>query len=343
MQRVQAGGDLHPLGLVHGVPVGQVDAGLLQRRAAVGELVLHYQVLRALGVDEGRNVGVPGGDDGRHALDAVFGQRFLHHLVGAGGDLVDHGPGEGDLALVLEVIQEVLPHKALLLPGFGHRHHAGLQLLAVMGAVVHADHGQRRGARAEPLIQQGGHHAHGVAGVFGAFVHVGLDDRHQAAVGAVEGVALLGDGEGDHLQAGVGEDLFETGHHGGVGGIGAQGLGHRTDDLAAGGAVGVQRDHHGQVVIGGVDLVDDVVVEGVRRDDAAVGQPLVEQPLLQRRDEPAENVARAEMHPHRVGFGGGGHGGVVESGQPDAQFLPFRLLPHEGSCIHLHDKIAPFV
>ena len=131
----------------------------------------------------------------------------------------------------------------------------------------------------------------------GAFVDVGLDDGHQAAVRTVEGVALLGDGEGDHLQAGIGEDLLEAGHHGRIGGIGAQTLGHRTDDLTAGGAVGVQGDHHGQVVVGGVDLVDDVVVEGVGCDDAAVGALTgVEQLLLQRRNEAAEDVAGAEVH-----------------------------------------------
>ena len=49
VQRVQAGGDLHALGLVDGLAVGHVDTGLLQRGAAVGELVLDDQILRALG------------------------------------------------------------------------------------------------------------------------------------------------------------------------------------------------------------------------------------------------------------------------------------------------------
>ena len=34
--------------------------------------------------------------------------------------------------------------------------------------------------------------------------------------GTVQGIALLGDGEGDHLQAGIGEDLLEACHHGSV-------------------------------------------------------------------------------------------------------------------------------
>ena len=87
VQGVQAGGDLHALGLVDGLAIGQVDAGLLQCGAAVGELVLNHKVLRALGVDKGSDEGVLGGDDGSHALDAVLLQGLLDHLVGARGDL----------------------------------------------------------------------------------------------------------------------------------------------------------------------------------------------------------------------------------------------------------------
>ena len=339
MQGVQAGGDLHALGLVDGLAVGQVDAGLLQCGAAVGELVLDNQILRALGVDERGNEGVLGGDDGSHALDAVLLQGLLDHLVGARGDLVDHGPGEGDLALIGQVVDEVLADIALLQPCLGNGHDAGLQLLAVVRAVVHADNCQRGGTVLETLQQQGGDHAHGVACVGGTLVDVGLHNGHQAAIGTIEGVALLGDGEGDHLQAGIGEDLLEAGHHLGVGRVGAQALGHRADDLAAGGAVRVQGDVHRQVVIRGVDLVDDVVVEGVGCDDAAVGQTLIQQTLLQGGDKAAEDVAGAEVDPDGMLLGGGGHGGVVKCGQLDAQLFPLSLLVDDGRRVHLHNDL----
>ena len=339
MQGVQAGGDLHALGLVDGLAVGQVDAGLLQCGAAVGELVLNHKVLRALGVDKGGDEGVLGGDDGSHALDAVLLQGLLDHLVGARGDLVDHGPGEGDLALIGQVVDEVLTDEALLQPSLGNGHDAGLQLLAVVRAVVHADNCQRGGAVLETLQQQGGDHAHGVACVGGTLVNVGLHNGHQAAVGTIERVALLGDGEGDHLQAGIGEDLLEAGHHLGVGRVGAQALGHRADDLAAGGAVRVQGDIHRQVVIRGVDLVDDVVVEGVGCDDAAVGQTLVQQTLLQGGDKAAEDVAGTEVDPDGMLLGGGGHGGVVKCGQLDAQLFPLSLLVDDGRRVHLHNDL----
>ena len=339
VQGVQAGGDLHALSLVDGLAVGHIDAGLLQCGAAVGELVLDNQILRALGVDKRSDEGVLGGDDGGHALDAVLLQRFLDHLVGARGDLVDHGPGEGDLALIGQVVDEVLTDEALLQPSLRNGHDAGLQLLAVVRAVVHADNGQRGGTVLETLQQQGGDHAHGVAGVGGTLVNVGLHNGHQAAVGTIEGVALLGDGEGDHLQAGIGEDLLEAGHHLGVGRVGAQALGHRADDLAAGGAVRVQGDIHRQIVIRGVDLVDDVVVEGVGCDDAAVGQTLVQQTLLQGGDKAAEDVAGTEVDPDGMLLGGGGHGGVVKCGQLDAQLFPLSLLVDDGRRVHLHNAL----
>ena len=206
-----------------------------------------------------------------------------------------------------------------------------------MGAVVHGDHRHGILAGLEPLEQQRRHHAHGVTGMVGAFVNVGLHHRHQAAVRTVQRVALLGDGEGQHLQAGVGEDLLQAGHHLRLGGVDAQTLGHRADDLPAGGAVGVQRDVHGQAVEGGVDFVDDVIVKGIAHDDALVGQALVEQPLLERRHKAAENVAAAEMHPDGMLFGGLHHGLMVEFRQGNALGLPFGFLVDDGCCVHLHN------
>ena len=47
-----------------------------------------------------------------------------------------------------------------------------------------------------------------------------------------------------------------------------------------------------------INLVDNVIVERFRRDDAGFRQPRVQQALLKSRDKAAEDVARAEMHPH---------------------------------------------
>ena len=40
-------------------------------------------------------------------LKAVGSEHLLDFLVGTGCDLVDHRPGEGDLRVVLQVVEEV--------------------------------------------------------------------------------------------------------------------------------------------------------------------------------------------------------------------------------------------
>ena len=111
MQRIQAGGHLHPLHLVDGVPVGEEEAGGLQRGAAIREGVLDDQVFAFLRVDEGRDIGMLGGNHGIQPLQAVRPQHGFHGSVRAGGDLVDHGPGEGNLRGIGHIGQEagVLP------------------------------------------------------------------------------------------------------------------------------------------------------------------------------------------------------------------------------------------
>lgn len=54
VQRVQAGADLHLLDLVHGLAVAVQHTAQLQRRTAIGVVILDAQVLGLLGVDEGR-------------------------------------------------------------------------------------------------------------------------------------------------------------------------------------------------------------------------------------------------------------------------------------------------
>ena len=72
----------------------------------------------------------------------------------------------------------------------------------------------------------------------------------QRPVGIVELVALLGDGEGEHLQTRIGEDLPEAGHGRLVGAVGLDALGDAADDLPAGGGVGVEGHGDAEVVEG---------------------------------------------------------------------------------------------
>ncbi len=251
MQRVEAGADLHLLDLVHRLAVGVHDAAQLQRGPAVGVLVLDDQVLGLLGVDKGGGEGVAVGDDGVVVLEVVLFQHLLDLGVGARGDLVDHAPGIGDLALildvvhraggddahlgplfgvrdlalVLDVIHKARGHQAHLGPLFGVGIDAGLDLVAVVGAVVHALQGQGQGACLVALVEQGGDLAHGEL-----CAHAALQ------VGGVEAIALFGDGEGDHLEAGLLEDLDQAGPVVGELGVGLEALGDRGDDLLLDGA-----------------------------------------------------------------------------------------------------------
>ncbi len=128
------------------------------------------------------------GDDGVVIFEAVLLQHLLHLGVGPGGDLVDHAPGEGDLALILQVVQEALGDQAGLYPRFGVGHGGGAHLVAVVGAVVHALHRDGHGSGLIALIQQGGDLAHNQLGL-----------RPALQVSGRDGIFLLGDGEAHHL------------------------------------------------------------------------------------------------------------------------------------------------
>ena len=319
---IQAGGDLHALGAVHRQPVGHEHPGLLQRRPAVGEAVLHHQVLGALGVDEGRDVGVLGGDHRLHGLHAVGLQGVGDVHAGPGGDLVDHGPGEADPLFIGHIRHKALVHVAQLLPDHGGLHHGAAQLLAVAGHVVHAHQRQRVPTGLVAGVEHGGDDAHGSGDLLGSVVHVGLYVAEVASVGVAQGVALLGDGEGGHLEAGMSEHGLHPRPGLGVGGLGLDRLGQRSQHPAVHAAVGVQDHGQGQVVVGCVDLVHHVVVKGLHAGDAPVHQPRPQQPVRDAAHEDAEDVADAEVGPAGVGHGVPGQRLHVIGRQLDTGFGP---------------------
>ena len=57
MQGVQAGADLHLLDLIDGLAVAVEDTAQLQRRTAIGVVILDAEVLSLLSVDEGSGEG----------------------------------------------------------------------------------------------------------------------------------------------------------------------------------------------------------------------------------------------------------------------------------------------
>ena len=298
MQRVQAGRHLHALGVVDGLAVAEVHARLVQRRMAVREAILHNKILRHLGIDERRNVGIAAGDDGLHVLKARVHQLLLDDLRRTGGNLVNHAPREGDTRFVIHIRLEIRRNKPVLHPRRDDFHHARAQFLAVVGAVVHADHGNRHSARLIARVEHCRHDRHRVMRLLRPVLHVGHDHRHQFALHVAQRIALLGDGEGRHLQRRRGEHVRQLLPLRFIGTVRLDALGNRRDDFLLRRAVGFERHHERHAVMRHINLVDNVIVERFRRDDAGFRQPRVQQALLKSRDKAAEDVARAKMHPH---------------------------------------------
>ena len=85
-----------------------------------------------------------------------------------------------------------------------------------------------------------------------------------------------------------------------------------------------------------VDLVDHFIVERVARDYAGLREPLVQEPLRERADEAAKDVARTEVNPLGRFCRRLAHSGDVELGKRDAGSSPSVLFVQYGINIQLH-------
>ena len=97
----------------------------------------------------------------------------------------------------------------------------------------------------------------------------------------------------------------------------------------------MQAHRQRQAVVGRIDPVKDVIVKRIGRNDAALRQALLQQPLLQAGNKAAKNIPCAEMNPHRRGFRGRAHGVPVIAGQPDLCRFP-RLPVAQTGVTQLH-------
>ena len=311
VQRVEAGADFHLFDLVHSLAVAVQHAAQLQRGTTIGVVILDAEVLGLLGVDKRSGKGVLLGDDGVVVLKAVVSQHLLHLGVRARGDLIDHAPGERDLGLVLHISQELSGDQALLCPLGSVSQNRTLDLIAVVRAVVHALHGQGQFACLEALVQQSGDLAHGQHG-----------GQATLQVSGSNAVAFLGDGERDHLQAGVLEDLHQTCPVSAERVIGFQALGDGSDDFLLDVAGRLQADQQAEVIIGLVSLVDDLVVKALGHDDAAVILAAVQSLVEDGSRESAEDVAGTKVHPGGFCMGLGLDSLDIKLGQLVAFFRP---------------------
>ena len=245
-------------------------------------------------------------------VEAVGSEHLLDLLMRTRGDLVDHRPGEGDLLLVLQVVEEGGGHESVVDPALGIGEDASLDLVAIVRAVVHRLYGEGQLSGLPALVEQCADLAHGEE-----WLHAACE------VGLVEAVALLGDGEGDHLQARVAEDLDEALPVGELG-IGLEGLGDAGADLLLDGACRLEADEQGEVVIGGVGLVDDLEVEGLGDDDATIVLACVQGIVEDGSGEGTEDVASAEVYPCRFLGRLLAHGLDIEFGELVALGFPLR-------------------
>ena len=176
------------------------------------------------------------------------------------------------------------------------------------------------------MQHQGRGNRHRVPRVLRAVFHVRLRGAQQLALHVAQGVSLFRNRIGSHLQGRrrevrlqpvpvlrEGRTCLHTSRQGG-------------DHLTVRAAVRPQGDHQGEGIKRLVDPVDNLVVKGFRRDDAPVCEARVQQALLQPRDESAEDIARAEVHPNRRLQRLLPHCRAVVFREPDPVFFPFLLI-----------------
>ena len=175
MDRVQKSGHLHPFRLINGVAASKIDAfSFLKSRTSVGEIVLDHQVLGIFAVDERCDIGTLGGLDGFHVLESQSGQVGGDLRIGAGSDLVDHGPGEGNGGFIADVRKETIFHISLFLPFFCHGYDGTPQKTSVFRTVIHRHQGERCFTVFVPLQKHGCHNAHGAGDLVGPVINISL-------------------------------------------------------------------------------------------------------------------------------------------------------------------------
>ena len=270
MKGIQAGADLHFFHLVHGLPVGVENARFIQRELSVGEGVFNDEVLAFFRVDEGRNIGFLSGDAGCQITDSILFQHGLNGVVRSGGDLIDHGPGEGGFGSVIDVGNKAVFDQAVILPGGCKSAHCSVQFVAVVGAVVHADQADGKRSCQKTLIDEGGNLSQIALRGLRSMGKIPGDVRKGLAFSVRQAVTLFRDGEARHLQGRRAEDFLQTSVFLRIGAVQDEGFHNTSHHRFFHGAVRLQRCQDAQVVVRTVHLFDDFIVVALRRDQARI-------------------------------------------------------------------------
>ena len=179
----------------------------------------------------------------------------------------------------------------------GDREHGVAEAAAVLGEVVRGHQRDGSGAGVVARQQQRRDDAHGARSARGAvrdlLSHVG----EELARGVAQGVSLLRDGEGGHLQLRALEVAHELLIVFRALGIAKQGAGGTREDALVKGTVLVHNHLQDIAVVGAVDLVHGKGLEGLDHHHAAVHAARIDDVLRHLRVEGAVEIAAAKVDP----------------------------------------------
>ena len=221
-------------------------------------------------------------------LETILCQHFFHLDMWARCNLVNHRPREGHLCFVLQIVEEGNRHASVSYPTFSVCKHACLHLVAIVRAVVHTLHGKWQLSCLEALIEQSCY-----------LTHCQHWLKSAVQVGWSHTVALLRDGEGNHLQRWIAENLHESLPVAELI-VCLQCLSDRSNDFLLDGARRLKAYEQREVVVRSVCLVDYIEVECLCHDNTTVVLARVECIVEDGSWECTEDVATAEMHPCRL-------------------------------------------
>ena len=258
MKWIQTGCHLHRLYLVHGLTGSIERTSQIERWTTIGVVVFDDEILHLLSVHKRSGEGVFLGLYIVIILESIGSKELFHLLMWTWGNLVYHRPREGNLLLILQVAEECLWYQTVLHPALSVCKHTCLHLVAIVRAVVHRLHGEWQFTCLETLIEQDRNLTHSEHGLHAT-----------CKICVIEAVALLGDGEGYHLQCRIAEDVYEALPVGKLV-VSLQGFCDTGNNLLLDIAITLQRHEQGEVVVWCVCLVNDLEVEGLCNNHTTV-------------------------------------------------------------------------
>ena len=143
MQRVQTGGYLHGLYLIHRLAGGIECTAQLQWWTTIGISILTNEILHLLSIHKRSCKSMFFGDDGFVVLKAILCQHRLHLLMRTWSNLIYHRPRVCNLAAIVDIIQKTSLYDAILHPALSISLHTSLYMIAIVRTVVSRLKGDR--------------------------------------------------------------------------------------------------------------------------------------------------------------------------------------------------------